>query len=107
MLTRTLFTKTARALSIVFRGKTTLIEPRRFRTGSMGWRTSGEIIEVIGGEPCRCVFTLMVTVRGSKNWPEIVETNEEPVDLAWAEEENAEPPARGALAWQDDPVEVS
>ncbi len=73
----------------------------------MGWRHQGEIIEVIGGETVRAVFSIQVTIKGSKGWPEIEETGEEPVVLAWAEEENAEPVATGPLAWQDDPAEVT
>lgn len=103
MLTRFLFSRTARALGLTFRGNAMLIEPRRFRSGSMGWRHSGEVIEVIGGVPCRAIFTLQVTIRGSKHWPEIEETAEEPVELAWAEDNDVDPlPRSGPLAWGDD-----
>jgi hypothetical protein len=83
-MTKAAFVAAARRLTMTLRGNLLTLEPRRFRSGSVGWRWAGEVVEVLDGEPVRCLVAIQITARGSGKWPE----DEEAIPLVWSEAGN-------------------
>jgi hypothetical protein len=76
-MTRQQFVTHAIGLPVTVGGYQQTAEPKLLKTGSCGWKLQGVTSAVIDGEHVKVLYTVNMTVVGSKHWG----NETEPLDL--------------------------
>ena len=68
-ISRAAFSQGAKPLTVVIDGKTCVLDPKNFSTGSLGWNLNDKIDVMVGGVKCRAQVGLNITLANSKELP--------------------------------------